>query len=278
MGWASVRIGGSVTGSDRARRLSAGRPVAFTLVELLVVIAIVAILMSLLIPALRSVRGQARKLHCASNLRSVSLDFQLFADDTSQLGQGDSEVLGPNRFRINDFQDQMYRLDEFWDLDDEQAGELNSGDEVAMCPAGAKRLEKRKGFPCGSEAIKPLDGVSVAFNMRLYRGIVNIAGRTLLAPVAATSVRRDVLNHPYVPLVMDVDGKAVVDAGLDPFYIAPAVADSAADDPFADSRFWKPGRRHAGYTNVAFVGGHVLSSKNPEGEVWNWSFTAPVGR
>ena len=65
---------------------------AFTMVELLIVIAIVIALVALLLPALRSVRSQARKLHCSSNLRNVSMEFQLFAAGQSAKGQGDSEV------------------------------------------------------------------------------------------------------------------------------------------------------------------------------------------
>jgi prepilin-type N-terminal cleavage/methylation domain-containing protein/prepilin-type processing-associated H-X9-DG protein len=254
-------------------RRNAGR--GFTLLELLVVVAIIAILISLLIPALQSVRGQARTLHCASNMRSVAIAFQLFADDRSVSGKGDSEALGPNRFRINDFQDQLYRLDEFWDGGEEPVARLQAGRQLTMCPSAAKYLEKRRGFPCGRSALAPLENVSLAFNMRLYRGTLRIGDSVVLAPVAVTSLRRDVLDHPYVPLAMDVDGAAAARAGLDPFYIAPEIP--GREDPYIANRFWLPGIRHNGRINAAFVGGHVLSSPEPAAEVWNWSYTAAVG-
>lgn len=53
----------------------------FTLVELLVVIAIIALLMSILMPALARVRNQAKNVLCQSNLRQWGICFGMYADD-----------------------------------------------------------------------------------------------------------------------------------------------------------------------------------------------------
>ncbi len=54
---------------------------AFTLIELLVVIAIIALLMAMILPALKAVTRQARSVVCVSNLRQWGLCYQLYTND-----------------------------------------------------------------------------------------------------------------------------------------------------------------------------------------------------
>lgn len=53
---------------------------AFTLVELLVVVSIIAVLISILLPSLRSARESAKRTICASNLRSLGMGFFIYAE------------------------------------------------------------------------------------------------------------------------------------------------------------------------------------------------------
>ena len=64
----------SVSSDNRRRR-------AFTLVELLVVIAIIALLIAILLPVLSKAKQAANRTGCMSNLRQLSIAYQLYAGD-----------------------------------------------------------------------------------------------------------------------------------------------------------------------------------------------------
>ncbi len=81
---------------------------AFTLVELLVVIAIIALLMALLMPALRLAQDQARAILCVNNLRELSLGWFSYTVDNEGM------LMGGHRVGSGNFKDKIAFPDGFW--------------------------------------------------------------------------------------------------------------------------------------------------------------------
>lgn len=73
------RVGGEASWRRCVPFLSGAR--GFTLIELLVVVAIIAILASLLLPALASGKEKAKSSRCISNIRQLALAAQFYCDE-----------------------------------------------------------------------------------------------------------------------------------------------------------------------------------------------------
>ncbi|MHC4206328.1 MAG: type II secretion system protein [Planctomycetota bacterium] len=125
--------------------MSKRRPGGFTLIELLVVIAIIALLMSILMPALQRVKFQARSVACISKLKQWGLFFSMYAGDFDGRFMGGPGTRVPNRW--------VSALGDYYKWDD----------EFSCCPNATKPWVDENGIDSGAEGHGSGAGVTMAW-------------------------------------------------------------------------------------------------------------------
>jgi prepilin-type N-terminal cleavage/methylation domain-containing protein/prepilin-type processing-associated H-X9-DG protein len=113
----------------------------FTLIELLVVIAMIAILASLLLPALSRGKLTAQGAACSNNLKQMSLAWLVYADDNDQLLMNNSSTVDTRTYRqswVNNIQDwgtSVENTNPAYILTGKLAPYVNNNVAVYRCPA-----------------------------------------------------------------------------------------------------------------------------------------------
>ena len=81
---------------EHEKKACAAGSEGFTLIELLVVISIIAILISILLPAISNALEQARRIHCATNQKNLTMAWYIYSEDNKgRLCSGDTSFNNP---------------------------------------------------------------------------------------------------------------------------------------------------------------------------------------
>jgi prepilin-type N-terminal cleavage/methylation domain-containing protein/prepilin-type processing-associated H-X9-DG protein len=245
-------------------RPEATPPSAFTLVELLVVIAIIAILASLLLPALSRAKTQAVSLACLSNLKQLGICWHGYASDNSDVLAPNNSVMGFTPTGSNSDISSSLASGASWCMDHPRTDTTpiniingllypyNQSVAIYHCPADKSVVEDANFTPLPSGQLR-----TRSYNMsQSLNGYPEFDTNFLMVDIPWFKKFTDISNpNPSSCFVfIDVHEDEIIDAQFgmptEPNYLNP-------------NEWWDiPANRHNQGANLGFTDGHV--------EHWKW--------
>jgi len=122
-------------------------PKGFTLIELLVVISIIAILMAVLMPALKRAREGGKRATCLSNLKQLTLAWNMYADENDDKLVNGATGYSNRNMACGDHSNELAWIDGYHPDDyDAQVQDIRRGalypylrnDKIYQCPTGRR--------------------------------------------------------------------------------------------------------------------------------------------
>jgi len=232
--------------------------VGFTLIELLVVVAIIAILASLLLPALQKAKLKAKNAQCINNVRQMTIASKLYANDSNSKFPWTFTLVGSQQERMSWFN---------------YIQPFQESKQVLLCPIRPKTLLTGE----AREVQYPIDGTVSNFQL----GGCNWPGVWEFPSIPDSAV-----VQPSATVLM-TDGGSQARNTRDPERCVtvnsqPKHGCWIVDDPgktdgacagctlTTDPNWGGPMLRHEGRSNVSFVDGHIEAMKSSQ---WYWSGT-----
>ena len=250
----------------------------FTLVELLVVIGIIALLMSILMPAMNKAKQQADMIKCSSNLRQVAIGWLLYAEghrgiscpgrmaklpgSTNVYGVGNGEQFRPRWFVTLGAQSGLfaYRQPSPDPADDNTKHVDNP---LFICPTEPDRTNNRNyaygyNFQFLGNSRTKTDGSGRFINFPVKVTSVRASETVMAADCMGTAAGKPASARTGYRSDGGKDAAAVGNHGwsLDPPRLA-AGSDYCDDENRAPQHRSAPDPRHGRRANVAFCDGHV---------------------